>query len=426
MSETSNTTVSPRLSKLFQAARDVGRSPAVSLSLGNVVLAAQTAETAGIALTTLTSAATTFGAAYESYTGKKWGIPFYVLSAVNGATAASVIGNGIDQQGLDGLMNGALDLDAESLKTLGAAIAFLGWGAGHLVAGNHERHGTSASYALNNHQTYYGVGDLAAVQGNPVVSAIFALGLAKALTTKPGEIGEVKSVKDYLNKHAQPARMYGAGYMIGSAMSLLNGDHAFAAAQTAWGVGYMNFDPLNRQILVDAYKVLKNNLTGLFAKPTPDLKAIDQLGLLGEVEEMVEGLPKALAQVKDGLWDEAAKTVLKSYDDKFIKPDLDFAKVEGFKETFFSEDASELGRLYNSFSNQDDKQRDGMFAMLVALSRKSEIARDYLYRLHVETDARLMDWSETLGSRARGESRPHTAIDSQVRNAETLLSTLRA
>ena len=241
----------PLLIKLGRVFCDVAASPATLLSAGNVVLASLTAEPVGIALTAAAAVATIGTKAYESATGRPLGLPYYVLAAVNGLTAASVIYNGIHTQGLHHLLT---SFDAEARRTLLSATAFTQWGVGHVIHGLHDAQKTTAKGALDNAQTYYGVGDISAVQGNPCAAGLFALGLAKALRNTGGPPPEVTSPKTFVKKHLTAARLYGVGYFLGSAFSLATGNPAFAGAQALWGTGYLHFEPQLNGQLIDDFK----------------------------------------------------------------------------------------------------------------------------------------------------------------------------
>jgi len=66
-------------------------NPAVLIATGNVVHASQHADPLGIALSSATALATFGCSVYQRMTGEKVGLPFFVLGAVNTATAASIV-----------------------------------------------------------------------------------------------------------------------------------------------------------------------------------------------------------------------------------------------------------------------------------------------------------------------------------------------
>jgi hypothetical protein len=205
--------------------------PAVLLATGNVIHAGQHAEPLGVALSSATALAAFGCSVYQRATGQKVGLPFFVLGAVNTATAASVL--------CEAGIRETLGFNLTAMKALMPAAAFAAWAAGHFINGYREKTGEPAQHLLANEQVWYGIGDIAAVKGNSLPLGIFGLGLTMALRhKKTGETHEeaAPALMKFLKTHVIPARLYGLGYVVG-ALSTLH-EPAFAAAQLFWGAGY--------------------------------------------------------------------------------------------------------------------------------------------------------------------------------------------
>jgi len=107
---------------------------------------------------------------------------------------------------------------------------------------------------VGDEQVWYGLGDIAAVQGNSLPLGLFGVGLAMALRHKrTGETHEdAPGLVSFLRTHVIPARLYGLGYVVGALTTLH--DAPFATAQMLWGLGYGAVPAAENRQFVDACK----------------------------------------------------------------------------------------------------------------------------------------------------------------------------
>ena len=356
--------------------RDVATAPAVPLSLGNFCLAADTAEPWGIAANGGTFLATAGLRAYESISGRRLGLPFWLLAAINTGSAVSVAYNGAETVGFKALCT----FQGEAMKYVSSALAFSGWAVGHGCAARRSMHPDSQPVRrLLDPQIYYGVGDLAAVQGNPVSSAVFAIGLARALLGRAAvdDGTGATGLGSFLRKHATPARFYGCGYVLGSLLSLQN--PLFAAAQGAWGVGYFCFE---------------RGSEGRFLR---DLKTILALGFSAVASMFVGRRPSDELSVEPSagyttrdlgaLW--AETNSLRSALGVRLGLGLHLPKPTGELERA-------VGALTGAYSGLSDEDKDKAYRLLELLAFSSSTASRALAQLHDQGDPRGLHLTEPL------------------------------
>lgn len=150
----------PRPGRIAADAARALRHPAFLFSAGNTALAVGQAHLPAlllnIALTMLIYGARFF----ELRRQQPIGIPFVVLASVNLATAVSVEIN--KAMSFSGGLH-FVSLDHQSIAAHISAFAYAAWTVGHIFAGRNEKTGVPARRAAENPQTYYGIGDIAAV-----------------------------------------------------------------------------------------------------------------------------------------------------------------------------------------------------------------------------------------------------------------------
>lgn len=247
--------------------RSVGSAvlhPAGLLSAGNTALAIGQAEPLGILLN-IGLTATIFSARFlEVMTTRALGVPFLILALVNFLTAISVefnkalgeTGSAVFAQGLKTFDAGGLaqaltlfdasrwfSLDQAVIAGHVSALAFVVWGIGHLWAGRHEKRKTKAKHIRENPQTYYGVGDMAAVNAsgslNPFSFPFLLLGFVKSILIGHRFRKKGNDLEKFVQKDVTAARLYGLGFVVGALTSL--GTLNFAIAQACWALAYFQF-----------------------------------------------------------------------------------------------------------------------------------------------------------------------------------------
>jgi hypothetical protein len=317
--------------------KDILGCPAIPLSAGNVFLAVGTAEPLGVALSAVTNLTTIGLKVVEHYTGRKLGLPFYVLSAVNAATATSVVCRGVNTVGIDSL----LSFQTDAMKFVLGAGAFTAWSVGHALAGYHQGQPDKNTTPLKNEQTWYGVGDVAAVHGNPISTTFFLVGLMKALTgdnqkQTESSADEVGAFRPFFEKHVTPARMYGVGYILGSLLSIEQ--PLSASAQAAWGLGYLNFDAAKNKDFISDIKslmqrsfdwmcseMLTKNLCepSLIDKQAPE-EGLNIAELLIQSFSSIDRLRLVTGFSRERLWDRVSQTLSHLYP-MVSEPSKDYA-----------------------------------------------------------------------------------------------------
>jgi hypothetical protein len=232
--------------------QDVVTCPPVLFGAGNCLLAYQTAEPLGIVINVLTSLVAASCRIYESWTGIQKGLPYYVAAAVNLATSLSVIYNGFHVQGI----NGAYSFNERARMSLLSATAFAGWGIGHILKGLHDAKQTPPRSVLDDEQLYYGIGDVAALQGLLVPSIPSLFGIVRAFHKKTDIPQSGKPLWKVAIKNATSARFYAAGFFLGS-ISAIAANPLFSLAQVLWGSAYICMEKNeNRQLLSDFRKLI--------------------------------------------------------------------------------------------------------------------------------------------------------------------------
>lgn len=237
--------------------------PAGLFSAGNTALAFGQAEPFAIGLNLAITAVVFAARVIEVATKRSLGIPFVIVAAVNFFTAISVefdkaLGPEGSQLFVDGVLGlswshvtGALAMfDLSNLFNLNStvmaghvsALALVAWGIGGLLAGRHERKSTTAQRMSENPQTYYGIGDMSAVNAggtlNPFSFPFMVLGFIKSVFIGRPTRSKRKS-RQFMYKEFTAARLYGVGYIVGAVTSLATLN--FAIAQACWALGYFSF-----------------------------------------------------------------------------------------------------------------------------------------------------------------------------------------
>jgi hypothetical protein len=204
--------------------------PALLLAAGNAALAFGSAEAIAITLNILLVMAILITRWKEVRRNKPVGVPFVILALVNFITAGSVIYTNITGGKLVGLIGYA------------AALAYIAWGIGHLFAGRHERHDSTAKRVSENPQVYYGIGDMSAVNAsgsiNPFSFPFMIIGFIKSVFIGKRIETKTKTIK-FIDSELTAARLYGAGYLVGAVTSLST--PYFVVAQLCWGLAYFQF-----------------------------------------------------------------------------------------------------------------------------------------------------------------------------------------
>ena len=238
--------------------------PAVLLSAGNVALIVNQAELIAIFLNIGLTVAIFSARFAELLRSKSFGIPFFVLASVNFFTAFSIefkqaLGAMGGQYFIDGLKTFNINLISQSLSSLdvhnvlsvdrtilaahASAFALVVWGMGSLFASKHEKRNTKAQQFKENPQTYYGAGDMIAVNAsgslNPFSFPFMVVGFIKSVLIGRPHKESASRHRQFIQKELTAARIYGVGYIIGGLTSLafLN----FAVAQLLWAAAYFSF-----------------------------------------------------------------------------------------------------------------------------------------------------------------------------------------
>ena len=204
--------------------------PALLLAAGNTALALESAEIIAVSLNALLLAAILFSRWQEVTKNKPFGVSFTILALVNFFTAGSVI------------FTNVISAEPVSIMNYVAAIAFASWGVGHLLAGWHERKASKAKRVTENPQSYYGIGDMSAVNAsgslNPFSFPFMMIGFIKSIF-----IGKKVRTKNKLIKlidtELTSARFYGTGFFVGALTS--QALPYFVLAQLFWGLAYFQF-----------------------------------------------------------------------------------------------------------------------------------------------------------------------------------------
>jgi hypothetical protein len=203
--------------------------PALLFAAGNTALAVGHAEAIAITLNICLVLALLVARSIEIAKKKPFGIPFGILAIVNFLTAASVI-----YTNLTGDKTGLLDYVA--------ALAYITWGIGHLLAGKHERRASTAKHITENPQVFYGVGDISAVNAGGNVNLFsfpfMLVGFIKSIFIGKQMKTQNKTLR-FVDSELTAARIYGIGYAVGAITSL--SAPYFVIAQVCWAVGYFQF-----------------------------------------------------------------------------------------------------------------------------------------------------------------------------------------
>ena len=204
--------------------------PALLLAAGNTALAFESAEIIAVSLNILLVVAILFSRRTEVHKNKPFGVSFTILALVNFFTACSVIYTNI------------AGTEPRHLLNYVAAIAFIAWGIGHILAGRHERHSSKAKRVSENPQFFYGIGDMSAVNAsgslNPFSFPFMIIGFAKSIFVGKRVQTKSRFIK-FIDMELTSARIYGTGFFIG-ALTTLNLPY-FVAAQLLWGLAYYQF-----------------------------------------------------------------------------------------------------------------------------------------------------------------------------------------
>jgi len=233
----------------------VATSPAVAFGAGNLVWAWETAEISGIILNALVLAATTAMQIRDSATGKKTGMPFYVIAGVNAWTAGSVLYEGASHVGASELFD--VLSKPEARKYTLSALAYAGWSAAHFARGFHDKFGKNA---IGSQQLHAGYADIAMIQADTpkdfnIALIPIAAGFMKSLFDRKESTGPVSTRTDFARKHVTPNRLYTAAYLMGAAAAV---NPAYALAQAIWSYGYALFDgKQNKEIAADAKRTFQ-------------------------------------------------------------------------------------------------------------------------------------------------------------------------
>jgi hypothetical protein len=203
--------------------------PALLFAIGNTALAVGHAEAIAITLN-IGLVIALFAARYiEVIKKKRFGIPFGILAVVNFITAGSVIYTNVAHDKIGSL-------------NYVAALAYVAWGVGHVLAGRHERRTTTAKHVAENPQVFYGVGDMSAVNAsgsiNPFSFPFMIIGFVKSIFIGKRIQTKNKSLR-FIDSELTAARIYGIGFLVGAITSF--GAPYFVFAQICWAVGYFQF-----------------------------------------------------------------------------------------------------------------------------------------------------------------------------------------
>lgn len=252
------------LKEIVRSFRRATVHPAVLLSAGNVALIFSHAEPIAIVLNiglTIAIFSTRF---VELLKSRSFGIPFFVLASVNFFTAFSIefnqaLGGVGSQYFADSLRTLDVHLLGESFSSLdvrnlfsldrtvlaahASAFALVIWGIGSLFASQHEKRDTKAQQFKENPQTYYGAGDMIAVNAsgilNPFSFPFMVAGFIKSVLIGRPQKGAMSRHGRFILRELTAARIYGVGYIVGGLTSLAFLD--FAVAQLLWAAAYFSF-----------------------------------------------------------------------------------------------------------------------------------------------------------------------------------------
>jgi hypothetical protein len=240
------------------------RHPAFLFSTGNTLLAVGQAEPIAMQLNILLSAAIFLVRFIEVLTTHNFGIPFLIVAIVNFLTALSIEFNstlgingsrlfseGIYHLNLHAILSGLLMSDPHRLLSLNQAVlagnisafAYCLWAVGSLFAGWLEKTNNTAKKIKENPQTYYGLGDMSAVNAsgniNPYSFAIMLGGFIKSIFIGHAPITAKNKYVKLFQQELTAARLYGIGYIVGAVTSFAT--IHFAIAQILWALAYFQF-----------------------------------------------------------------------------------------------------------------------------------------------------------------------------------------
>lgn len=203
--------------------------PALLFAAGNTALALGYAEAVAISANIALLTALLAARSIEIIKKKPFGIPFTILAAVNFVTAGSIV--------YVNLTDGNTYLLAYA-----AALAYVAWGVGHLFAAGHERRASTARKITENPQTFYGIGDMAAVNAsgslNPLSFPFMVAGFIKSMFIGRNPRAKHKALR-FISSEVTSARLYGSGFFVGALTSVAL--PYFAVAQICWGLAYIAF-----------------------------------------------------------------------------------------------------------------------------------------------------------------------------------------
>ena len=249
----------------LRAASIAARHPAFLFSAGNTALAIGEAEPIAIAIN-MVLCATIFSARFiEVLRKRQLGVPFSILAIVNFFTALSIEFNraigqhgsslfaeGLKRANYQMLSNAFVQFNLHNLFTVNhviiaahvSALAYIAWGIGHIFAGRHEKLNTTARNPGENPQTYYGVGDMSAVNAsgsvNPFSFPFMIIGFIRSIFIgRKRNVPRANRALRFLDEEATPARLYGIGYLVGALTSILVLN--FFIAQLFWATAYFQF-----------------------------------------------------------------------------------------------------------------------------------------------------------------------------------------
>lgn len=248
----------------LQAVGTAVRHPAFLFSAGNTALAISQAEPLAIAINVILTLTIFVVRFIEVSRKRSLGVPFSILAGVNFLTAVSVEFNhalggsgshlfavGIEHLNFSDISNALpmahfhnlLTLNRSILSAHVSALAYVAWGIGHLFAGHHEKANTVAKHPHENPQTYYGIGDMSAVNASGSINLfsfpIMLLGFVKSLFIGRTRQRSTNGFTKFVREEVTAARLFGVGYIVGAITS--HSTLHFAIAQVFWSLAYFQF-----------------------------------------------------------------------------------------------------------------------------------------------------------------------------------------
>ena len=249
---------------------DVVTCSAVLFGAGSTMWTLQTSGIAGIAVNASATVASAACAAYNSWTGKTTGLPFYMSAGASLITVASILAKGMPGGYLP--IDNINELWTASKEVFFPAAAFFIASTANITQGIQNGKKTKPKGIIDDPQFQYGTCEFLAVisiqHGFSAATAPIVAGLARSLIKKSVIPQTVTSWRELALKHITPAKFYTFGYTIGTVVSAFT-HPSFALTQALWSLGFANLDSKNNKELLPDIKRLIKPLAPVSPAPSP-------------------------------------------------------------------------------------------------------------------------------------------------------------